>query len=167
MEDIGGIIFYIIAAVIGIASQIGKKKRKAAKAASASAVFDTEVEPEIIREKEESIFQTIPEEMLGNDYWTEEVKDDLGTIKDIEPEKTLKFNHKMEGSYSQPVAEKFSKEGISGISHVAEAPYVMSKHSYNLDEIKEGEIGNRRRIISEFNLRKAIIYSEILNRKYY
>lgn len=167
MDDIGGIIFYIIAAVIGIATQVGKKKRKAAKAASASTVFEEEIEPEIILEKGQNIFQTIPEEMLGNDYWAEEFKDDLDIDKDVAPVNPLKFNQNMEGNHAQSVAEKFSKEEVSTISHVAEAPFVVSEFSYNKNEIQDSEIGNQRRIISEFSLEKAIIYSEIIKRKYY
>ena len=167
MEDIGGIIFYIIAAVIGIATQVGKKKRKAAKAASNKIVFDKDVESEMILEKEESVFQPIREEMLGDDYWAEEVKDDFVVSEDADPVKFLDFNNKKEGNYAQPLAEKFSKEGFSSITPVTEAPYVVSEYSYDQIEIKDDEIGNQRRIISEFSLEKAIIYSEILKRKYY
>ena len=159
MEDIGGIIFYIIAAVIGIITSVGSKKKKAAKAAAEKARIDKEVygdpfetrEDPMVAEETPVNFETIFEEDIFDNYKTD--------YEPVEEESPKIFNPVMEGQYENPLAAEHKNEGIG----VTEAdPFNESER-----EIVENEIGRDEKILEEFDLKKAVIYSEILKRKYY
>ena len=71
----------------------------------------------------------------------------------------LEFDINKEGEYWEPMARQVSDEGLS-VSASMNSDYVEE------GEIKKNEIGSEQKILSEFDLKKAVIYSEILKRKY-
>ncbi|MEE4117166.1 MAG: hypothetical protein V2I37_13415 [Marinilabiliaceae bacterium] len=155
MDDIGGIIFYIIAAVIGIIATVGNKKKAAGKQAKTRTI--EEVYDELFK-TEQSGGQVVTD----GDF--EEGFEDMDMMPESRPEavranQKLEFDINKEGEYWEPMARQVSDEGLS-VSASMNSDYVEE------GEIKENEIGSEQKILSEFDLKKAVIYSEILKRKY-
>ena len=163
MEDIGGIIFYIIAAIIGIVTTVGKKKRDAAK-----------MPPPVNSE-------TIDKEVFGEGF-EDPVFEEIIAEQTFEPSPVFiegggsieggnnpagayswsdEFDFSIEGEGVETMADQFISEGISAFS-----PLDENIEGEIIDEIALGE-DTSEEMFEEFDLRKAVIYSEILNRKYY
>ncbi|MDX2415120.1 MAG: hypothetical protein QNK33_08005 [Bacteroidales bacterium] len=161
MDDLGGILFYIIAAVIGIVTTVSKKKKKAAKPSVDSEIIDMEVFSDSIEEEETTVYQPIPEGEFENDFWSE-IKDDEQLIKDFEHKvNEYSFDKNMEGKHMEPLAEQFSSEGKASVSDK------FVKDDIAEEEIPKDDLTQVDQTLKDFDIRTAIIYSEILNRKYY
>ena len=156
MDDIGGIIFYIIAAAIGIIATVGNKKKSAAqktktktieevyndlfdvKEPDSQAVIDADFEDDF--EESEAVPESEPATIIGN--------------------QSFEFNITKEGNYSEPMAQQFINEGVSTTG-------TMESNIPGSDEIKNSEIRTEQKPRWKFDLKRAVIYSEILKRKYY
>jgi len=151
MDDIGGILFYIIAAVIGIITTVGKKKRQKAKSAVITSTIEEEVFDDSFDRVKETTYKTIPEDKFEDDFWTDNLeKNDHSAFDQVE-----------EGSYNEPMAEQFSSEGSSTLTELREDKKVE-------DDITEMEGDSKKsKILKDFDLKKAVVFSEILKRKYY
>lgn len=153
MEDIGDILFYIIAAAIGLITTIGKKKRKdAAKSriSAPKAVDDQQYSTDELIEIPESDYQVKEEDFWANDEITGPIEEEVFVHKEV-----LSSYAEREGSYTEPMAEQFADEG---------------KSQLDIEEAEDepiGEIDKDSDLISDFDFEKAVIYSEILARKYY
>ena len=155
MEDIGDILFYIIAAAIGLVTTIGKKKRKAAAKLSRpvpEAVDNQEYSVEKLPETPVIDYQDEEEDFWASDEISGPIKEEV-----FDPEKVFSSYAEREGSYTEPMAEQFANEGESQLNTKEDNPE---------DELI-GELDEDSDLISDFDFEKAVIYSEILARKYY
>ena len=153
MEDIGGIIFYIIAAIIGIIGIINKKKKNQVSAKRVVIPSQTG--------DEDVIFENL--ERVGPVVYDET------SAESDETEDRLVMDASYEGNYSEPMAADFAGEGISS----------LKDNSADDEEHKEKEVEDKvdsyhglvkeqsvaAQIAADFDLPKAIVYSEILKRK--
>ena len=161
MDDIGGILFYIIAAVIGIVTTVNKKKKKAAKPSVYSETIDKEVFSDSIEEEETTVYQPIPVGEFENDFWSE-IKGDEPPIEDFKHKvNEYSFDKNMEGNYKEPMAEQFSSEGQASVSGQFDQDDIAE------EQITKDDLTQVDQTLKDFDITKAIIYSEILNRKYY
>lgn len=142
MEDIGDILFYIIAAVIGLITTLGRKKKKPAGIplpAENDEAGDIEYQDE-------------------DEFLIEEDALPAGErVISYEPAYDYNFDPENEGNFIEPIAEKLESVKKSQISEQEE----ILKEEIS-DSIKEEED-----IILDFDLRQAVIYSEILKRNDY
>ncbi|HUS86401.1 MAG TPA: hypothetical protein VMW76_04090 [Bacteroidales bacterium] len=171
MEDIGvDIIFYIIAGMIAIVGALARKKRKPAPARIAGdssmqtrKKFDEILEDIITGGEGDTLKQSEP------DFWNADA-DETETDDQMEE---LVLSAGKEGGYSEPMAEEFSDEG--SISEVS----AFSNEGVSVTEQAVGEIGLTdtssagnpdswaAELAEDFDLPRAIVYSEILTRKEY
>ena len=149
MEDIGDYLFYIIAAVIGLATTFGKKKRQAARKnlPPKPEVFDYQETDLVIEEEVLAVGNPIERE----DFW------DHDPIKE-----SFIFDPELEGKYIEPMAEEFRSEGKAQLVKKGKVE-VEEK----LEEVKVKIEKEDEEIAANFDLREAVIFSEILNRKDY
>lgn len=153
MEDIGDILFYIIAAVIGLITTLGRKKRKAAKIPAPAATPDPMSDDNISTRVDGSEVEYF---VNDDDFLVDDLAAEQLIAGSDKPEKEFVFDSNLEGAYKEPLAEQFVDEGVSELEEEDE--------NMQSDDNKEAEEND---IISEFDLRRAVIYSEILNRKDY
>ena len=165
MDDIGGIIFYIIAAIIGIITTVGKNKKKREAAGKPPPVISETIDKEVFGEDfdrpvRREVFspETILEEIFS------EKPEPVVPGYSFEPQEPVKqvFDPVMEGDYQEPMAGEFINEGESVTEMMAETDIEEVT-----DEIAAFALDQQVETEEEFDLRKAVIYSEILNRKYY
>ncbi len=160
-KDFGGIIFYIIAAIIGIVGSVAGKKKKQA----ASQLPDFE-----------SVDEDIPDPSYRriDDPFDEARRRMEETIRRMTGE-PVEMDYEQEGSYDEPMAAAASSEGVSSIteSMVKEDRFdeLVSSMATNRDSendslisVDEDSIGSD--IAREFELKKAIIFSEIMKPKF-
>lgn len=155
MEDFGDILFYIIAAVIGLATTLGRKKKKpvAIPVPAEDEALDNQVESMVVDEELSEL-----EFQVEDEYFLNEGAPSIreGAIA-YKPDKIFSFDSELEGSYEEPMAEQFNKEGESQLAREE-----VIKENEVVDEKKED-----RDIIPDFDLREAVIFSEILKRNDY
>jgi len=151
MEDIGDILFYVIAAVIGLVTTLGKKKKK-----KTGMPLPPEAEPAdsqddsmVFYDEDEAVEYPVGEEDFVIDTIHDKNKVSQGQAYDFKPGQ--------EGQSRESTDELYRDEKISGI-----AEEEMSK-----GEISENDSDETEDIISDFDLKKAVIFSEILDRKDY
>ncbi|MBN1388430.1 MAG: hypothetical protein JW965_08295 [Bacteroidales bacterium] len=170
MEDLGDILFYIIAAVIAIFGAIANKKRKMAQKQVPRSNIPDQVEDTIFDSMEREI--TFPnsekEERAATQYET--IDQDLFQAANSGPENSgiqpsvdqvIKMGAEYEGLYSEPLAEEFASEGIS----VTDVSIAQSGLGTESESPVRGYSSWAKNLIEDFDLPKAIVYSEILNRK--
>ncbi len=166
MEDIGDILFYLLAAVIGIAGAISsKKKKKAGIPAPRQNAPAEDYESSYSDDEEYSVPETAETEMPWQYETSEKEKTDQEVIEYREPagksiEDKFRMSAEYEGSYSEPMADYFEEEGVSVIEMTI--PDTELGHEV---KVSQEEYSRARMLIEDFDLPKAIIYSEILNRK--
>jgi len=161
MEDFGNILFYIIAAIIAILGALANKKKKAAqKPLPQTDVPDQKEEeisfPDIEERKPATQYEMINPESLqtiGSGF--------EGTSLQSSEDQAIKMGAEYEGSYSEPMAEEFAAEGIS----VTDISITDSELGTDSEISLRDKNSWAKNLIDEFDLPKAIIYSEILNRK--
>jgi hypothetical protein len=182
MEDFTGLIIYIILAIIGILAGIYRTKNKQRSALPPPAKSSAEEEPGGSYESEYDPFAGIFEEKVEEEY--------LGTENNIEEEELVTEQNadKEELISEQEVTEKdtYNKEYEEGAAVFDKTREVII--SDEVSEIKGSEISDTELtkdiFVTEeeepitykydessekkkrFDARKAIIYSEILKRKY-
>jgi len=144
MEDIGDILFYIIAAVIGLVTTLGRKKKK--KPAGAPAPVEYEEAGDMDYPDEEQEYD------IDDDPFTEQER-----VISYEPTYQYSFDPENEGGFIEPIAEERENAEKSPISEKEE---IVEKEV--ADKIEEEDD-----LLSDFDLRKAVIYSEILKRNDY
>ena len=177
MEDSVGTIFYIIIMVIVLAASILKKKKgKVQKPATVSGTSSDEPHSKpSAGQKIESLLSgflkdQFPETAQKEDFpeiYEEEVKEPV-IEKHVKPVEPIQVKHE-EGqsvfAYDDPTTPKI-ETGI--YKNLETSKYHIDHDSVHSsvyeDSIEENEIG---KIVEEFDLKKAIIYSEILNPKYF
>jgi hypothetical protein len=169
-KGIGNIIFYIVAAIIAVISSIKNKKKVPSgtppgypQPSGKPGGFPDDMFDE-------------PEEV---GYGYEEVPEPYTTIP--EPKTTPLtpvFTAEMEGSHSASTAEKFSGEGVSALDHVETARRfeelvrqtetvvydIKEADLYDYDTTDAEEAGDD---FDDFDARKAIVWSTIIERKEY
>lgn len=183
MEDIGDLVFYILAALFALFGAFGKKrKRTVAPRSMPDESIDQEEEMNV-KEVAERARERTREIIVSDDFsWDDEtgVPDyDAGrervigseTVKDIISEtgsqKRVAYS---DGEWEEPMAKMFRNEGISSLFEEEE------KHIYDLDSdgIRDMTASENREISEQskasaiagrFNLAEAIVFSEILKRK--
>jgi len=169
MEDIGDILFYLIAAIIGIAGAIANKRKKDAEKKASQSVPGGQGEETTFPDLEEEF--DIPEaepEVAGTRY---EMIDEeslatrnagFGDLSfETSEEQALKMAAEYEGNYSEPMADDFASEGKSVLK-----TSITDNELGIASEIPMSEKSSRARVlIRDFDLPKAIVYSEILARK--
>ncbi|MEE4213886.1 MAG: hypothetical protein V2I34_02400 [Bacteroidales bacterium] len=169
MEDIGDILFYVIAAAIGIIGAIANKKKKnAEKRLPQQGVpgMDDEGYSYEMDEQEGMPFPEArgastqyemidgkPPEAAARGYEEEMVKSGGESTFEMAPE--------YEGEYSEPMADEYAMEGES-VTDISISKTELGEES--VISLRE-ESSRARRLIEDFDLPSAIIYSEIINRK--
>ncbi|MCD4768871.1 MAG: hypothetical protein K8R35_01725 [Bacteroidales bacterium] len=164
MEDIGGIIFYIIAAIIGIIGLMNKKKKNQASAKKVVIPSQTG--------DEDLIFENIDEEEpVGNVFAMSGINYNEASADSDKTGARLVMDASYEGNYREPMADDFAGEGVSAIEHKdADSEELNEEESENKTDpyhnlIEEQSVAAE--IAADFDLPKAIVYSEILKRKDY
>ncbi len=155
MEDFGDILFYIIAAVIGLATTLGRKKKKPAGASvpSESGTIDNSADRMVFDEETGEMEYQVEDEY----YIGEESLSEPGNIIADSGESIFSFDPDLEGNYKEPMAEQFDNEG--------ESQLVTEEGKSGMEEVNRND--KNEDVISDFDLRKAVIYSEILKRNDY
>ncbi len=157
MEDIGSLIFYVILAIIAIAGSVRSSNKK--KKASAGKAFPPKPAT-TVRSESRPAAQPQPRPQY----------------KPIEPlneggyEEPLAAQFAGEGSSATTMAEAFASEGVSALADLTQQDFVHT-------EISDSEIGDAPEydynaaipddLFDGFDLRKAVIYSALLDRKEY
>lgn len=155
MEDFGDILFYIIAAVIGLATTLGRKKKKPAgiPVPAEDEPVDNQVDSIVVNEELSELEYQVEDEYFLNEG-APSIREGAIAYK---PDKLFSFDPDLEGSYEEPMAKQFNKEGESQLIREE-----VIKENDLVDEKEEAED-----IISDFDLREAVIFSEILKRNDY
>ncbi len=181
-NNYGSLIVYLILAILGVIGSINKGKKKASQGKPASggtkSIFDIPTvrsepqpprqstvvkEPGQTEKRSQGPLFTFDHEDKPQPY--NRLSGEEGSIKDTFTER---FSN--EGCIDDPMALAFSDEGIKAFDN----------HDYatGVEDISAGQIGDAVEISDydetldeicggKFNIRKAVIYSEILNRKEY
>jgi hypothetical protein len=141
--------FYILIGIVWIAFSIyqGQKKRK------------QKTSPQQTAEKKKSFFETLLDEVTEKNQQFEETYAD-DDIQDTEPIKSVEdtFEDK-KFSYDDYYEERNYEEAEDVI--IKNEPLTQPEHN------QKQKPGPRKRRIPRFDLKKAVIYSEILKPKYF
>ncbi len=160
MEDLGDILFYVLAAAIAIIGAIiNKKKKKAERTVPQPGMPD--VEEETSYQGTERIKASTQYEMIDEDSLQTGASAYEGTMMKPSVEQTFKMGAEYEGEYSEPMADDFALEGSSAIDLNILQDERGTEGKISLPE----ENSRARKLIDDFDLSKAIVYSEILRRK--
>lgn len=185
MEDIGSLIFYVILAIIAIAGSVQssskKKKAQAGKAVprKPATTVMSESRPPVQAQPRP---QYRPIEPVNEGRYEDPVAsqfDGEGSIADTMAEafasegsvsRNKAAAYASEGSVSRSKAESFAGEGVSALTDFSRQQFVHT-------EISDSEIGDapaydyNASILDDladgFDVRKAVIYSALLDRKEY
>lgn len=165
MEDIGDLLFYLLAGLFAVAGLLGKKKKKPVINIPGE---DTSMEQgEIIVDPAERARRY--EEILNDEIFG---VPEMPPPEVDEPAVPVEFleSAKMEGTYEEEMASLFLGEGISSLDY--DNMEAIGKDEDEDEEIggdnfieMEDDVSTVKRIADSFNLPEAIIFSEILNRK--
>jgi hypothetical protein len=170
-KGIGSIIFYIVAAIIAIISSIkGKKKQQETQTGEYPTpanrpggfpddMFDDEVE--------EPAYQ----EAYNDSPWGSTPKVPEPAVRKVYPA------FEAEGTLVEPMAEKFSGEGVSALDHVETArrfEELVRQTETKVYDLKEADLYDYEAKESdieeeeiEFDARQAIVWATIIERKEY
>ncbi|MFP4489210.1 MAG: hypothetical protein ACLFN1_07890 [Bacteroidales bacterium] len=172
MEDYGDIIFYLIVAAVGILGAVFNNKKKRPGFPPPQPVDMDEQQDEdydYTGEGQEMGYPADEKHEAATQYRTidehstrskaSDIADDAHKASEAE---ALKRMTDYKDSYSQPESEIFKAEGWAiendePITDIEQDPDIIAE-----DE-KEGSWASR--LAEEFDLPKAIVYSEIMNRK--
>jgi len=167
MEDIGDILFYVLLAVFGIAGAIAnKKKRNTARPLPQSRIpdmdddalsYDSEEEAGV----SESRRATTQYKMIDEDSLATAVSRHENTMMKSSVELALEMRAEYEGSYSEPMADDFSTEGVA----VTDLSVEHAEPGTHVDTSLDEKSSWAKDLVDDFDLPAAIVYSEILKRK--
>ncbi|MEA1886808.1 MAG: hypothetical protein U9N72_06340 [Bacteroidota bacterium] len=167
MEDFGDILFYVIAAVIAIIGAIvNKKKKQAERQMTQPGMPDQEEETDYSDREEEISYPeargaTTQYQMIDEDSLETKGTGFKDTAFKSSEEQALKMGAEYEGDYYEPMAKEFASEGES----VTDVSVSQSELGTGSEMLGEEENSWARKLIDEFNLPEAIVYSEILKPK--
>lgn len=178
MEDLTGIIIYLIIAVIGVLAGVYRNKQKKDQMASKthaktqplpgvdtdydpfSGLFEEEEEKDIISEEQE--VELMAEEQT--EKFTAEEEDKAGTTYMADEQELKETADYREGYIEGEAAFQKTEDVILSDSIIDEDEQVtLSEEEIPLNS----EIDEYIKDVGKFDLKKAIIYSEIINRKQY
>lgn len=187
MEDIGSLIFYVILAIIAIAGSVQSSSKK--KKAQPGKSIPRKPAPTVMSEPRPQVQpqpqprpQYRPVEPIDEGYYEEPLASQFAGEGSSAPTMAEAFANEgsvsrnraaafaSEGSVSQNMAASFAGEGISSLTDLSRQEFVHT-------EISDSEIGDapeydynalaRDDLAEGFDLRKAVIYSALLDRKDY
>ncbi len=169
-KGIGNIIFYIVAAIIAVISSIKNKKKVPAG-------------PPPGYPQPQNKPGGFPDDMFDEPeevpYGYEEVPEPYITKPEPKrPAVTPVYTSEFEGNYAEPMAEKYSGEGVSALDHVETARRfeelvrqtetavydIKEADLYDYDSVESDEVGEE---LAEFDARQAIVWATIIERKEY
>ncbi|MDA3928415.1 MAG: hypothetical protein PF541_05610 [Prolixibacteraceae bacterium] len=160
MDDLIPFLIVIAISIVGAASR-KKKKRSLSKNISA---------PQQATRKDD--FLSWMEKLSGEDESEDPYEQSAAMAAEVEPVKEAVDTKKYEPISSRTDLYK-KHQGVIGPEEKAKSVKKETSHfvkskvesEENIQTIKESEIGNKESVI-DFDLRKAIVFTEILNRKY-
>ena len=163
MENIGDLIFYILAAVFVLFGAFGKKKKRVPAPLLQPVERDDYEKDLSVKEAAEKARARPLETISSEDFsWSEEI--------------TKREPVHSDGEWVEPMAAKFSQEGISAFAQEGKSFKDGEKSIYDLDieEISDPDAEKKKEareqsrvnaIANRFNLAEAIVFSEILARR--
>ncbi len=171
MEDYGDIIFYLIVAAVGIIGAVFNKKKRSGFPPPQPVDMDEQqdVDYDYTGERQEMAYPADEKPEATTQYRTidedsvktraSDIADDAHKASEAE---ALKRMMDYKDSYSQPESEIFKAEGWAiendePITDIEQDPDIIAL------EDEEGSWASQ--LAEEFDLPKAIVYSEILKRK--
>ena len=177
MEDIGNLALYIILAIIAIAGSIQSSKKKKAAGRTAPPRQATQKAPGTAQKmteparqmQQQSRPQYVPPEPVNEGYYEDPVAESFSGEGSVSRNSAAAYAD--EGSIEDTMATAFATEGVSALhdltkvefshiditdSEIADAP----GYDYDADETAE-------QLAERFDLREAVIFSSILQRKEY
>ena len=163
MEDFGDILFFLVAALFAIIGAVNRKKKGAQVLFPGTATEDEPL-PEV---PEKQVFRPAasPDVIFEKDYsW-----DDFNYEDDAERNPGKDFSDEQASIITpEPMAAQFTGEGVSALIGNAMNPLLTEIGDEISDEglrdLSEDDC-QAAIIAGDFDLRKAIIYSEFINRK--
>ena len=158
MDDIFDSLIYIVIAIVAFAiSLLGKKKKK-------NLQRSPEIDPDTVNEREEKPFLSNLEQLLNEELGIQNRNFDEDEYEtEAELEEKPDVYEKEEILDSVPPEMLDDKEDMPYSIEYEDTSEVFSDSIKDTDITKEEEDS----IIKDFNIRDAIIYSEIINRKEY
>lgn len=169
MEDFGDILFYVIAAIIAIAGAIANKRKKTAQKSVPQSGMPEQKEEITFPDVEEDIRfpgnevreTTTQYKMIDQDILQKAESGSEDISSQSFGEQPLRMDAEYEGEYAEPLAQEFASEGVSAIDIS-----ITQSELGTRDELSVGEENSwARNLIEDFELPKAIVYSEFLRRK--
>jgi len=171
MEDIGSLIFYVILAIIAIAGSVQssskKKKASAGKAFPPKPATTVRSEPRPTAEARPRT-QYRPIEPVDEGSYEEPMASQFAG--EGSSAVTMAEAFASEGSVSRNKAAAFAGEGVSALADLSRQDFIHT-------EISDSEIGDAPEydynaailddLVDGFDLKKAVIYSALLDRKEY
>jgi len=171
MEDIGDLLFYILAglfAIIGAISRSKKGKAKMFPQEVTTGLPSSGIPGDRSSQGEEYIPELDEESYDWDDTVVSDYSDPVTVVKGMESRETFLSAPSIEGSYMDSMISSVPDEGISSL----EISGIESDFANSQDEISSGimpgedaEVSLAGEIAKRFSLPEAIVWSEILNRK--
>jgi hypothetical protein len=170
MEDLGNLVLYILLAIIAIAGSIQSSKKKKASGRAAPPRAKSKQEPEPVRQMQQQPRpQYVPVEPVNEGYFEDPVAASFAGEGSVSQNSAAAFAD--EGSIEDTMATAFAMEGVSALND-------LTKDEFSHIDITDSEINDAPEYdynadetgvdpVEGFNLRRAVIYSAILNRKEY
>lgn len=158
MDDIFDSLIYIVIAIVAFAiSLLGKKKKKNLQRSPG-------IDPDTVNEREEKPFLSNLEQLLNEELGIQNRNLDEDEYEpDVVLEEKPDVYEKEEILDSVPPEMLDDKEDVPYSIEYEDTSEIFSYSIKDTDITKEEEDS----IIEDFNIRDAIIYSEIINRKEY
>jgi cell division protein FtsN len=165
MKADGGTLLYIILAVISLIVSVIRQSNK--KKAGIPVPPSSSPDKEENQPNPQSTWQKELEDIFGKRFSVPEEKGEVTTYEEVEKQKAPE----REISYSQEIIDvQEAKEKLertyAGETITNEQSHMSSIYSYKPNDLLE-DYALEPVVSEEFELRKAIIYSEVLNRKYF
>lgn len=184
MEDITGLIIYIILAIIGVLASVYRNKNKKKPVIPRPLESETvEAEPAETPESTFDPFAGLFEEKVEEedlvaemDIKEEEIiieeninKEETIAGRDIKEENSLKNEYSEGEAVFKETNEVLISDNDSGITsgEISDTEFVESIFETEKDESIISELDEYSERKEKFDLRKAVIYSEILKRREY
>ena len=160
MEDFGDILFYLVVAIIAIVGAVANKRKN--KTGQALPHPDhMEQEDDTIFAEPEEMEATTRYEMIDEGSFQPQITGPAGAASQSPGDRDFKMGKEAEGNYYEPMAKDFEWEGQS----VTDTSITKSEVGTDgvLSSPEQDSWANE--LADEFDLPKAIVYSEILKRK--
>lgn len=159
MEDFGDILFYLVVAIIAIAGAIINKKKS--KEQAYPIPDHGEEEDDNIDYEPETRERAMRYEMIDEDSLRSDIPEFEDAAIQSSVDEGFKMDAEYEGKYAEPMASDFAWEGQSVTEVAVEQTELGTEGAHSMHE----EDSWAAELAEEFDLPKAIVYSEILKRK--